>query len=269
MNLVNTRVTYYSDVISVYIPKTPFLTNYHLNDSRYSILDPNNPDDYYPQQESPEERSIRRTKKAIKDYILCNRFSIFATFTFADNRYDIDEKKKQISCWFKNQQKRNGKFEYLAIPEFHSDGALHFHVLMTNYSGRIAEAINPKTNKPVKLYGQQIYTFPEFTLGFSNFRKLVQTPEDYSRVASYVAKYITKEMPIFKNKKRYFASRGLKMPLIEDNPSEWYKNLKPDWEKETPNGRIVRFNRSSNNIVVELLLRTHELYDRRRTEEIY
>lgn len=248
MNLIYSRVTFYSDVISVYLPKTPFLTNYTKKDSSYSAinLDSN-------EEETSEERSIRRTKKHIRDYILCNKFSIFATFTFAENRYNIDEKKKQISDWFKNQQKRNGKFDYLAIPEFHEDGALHFHVLITHYPGKISPAINPKTNKPIKKYGQQIYSFPEYTLGFSNFREIKQSPEDYSKIAFYVSKYITKEMPIFKNKKRYFVSRSLKIPIIQDNPTEWYKNLTPNWETETPNGKILQFKRGSYPIIDILL----------------
>ena len=91
----------------MYVPKTPFVVGYSKIESKSAIMDLEDLPEEQTEEETAEERSIRRTKKCIKEYVLCNPFSIFATFTFAENRYDVDEKKRQISCWLKNQQKRN------------------------------------------------------------------------------------------------------------------------------------------------------------------
>ncbi|MDO4611507.1 MAG: hypothetical protein Q4B34_01455, partial [Candidatus Saccharibacteria bacterium] len=139
--LVRAQATIYSDLISVYIPDEPILKDFSV-ELRGSIFEKDDAKEEAEfEEETPLERSVRRTKKRIRDYILCNEFAIFATFTFRDNRYDIEEKRRQMSNWLKNQQKRNGNFKYIAIPERHADGALHFHILLTDYSGKISEAI--------------------------------------------------------------------------------------------------------------------------------
>lgn len=252
-HLVRAQATIYSDLISVYIPDEPILKDFSFK-RRGSIFEKDDTKEETEfEEETPLERSIRRTKKRVRDYILCNDFAIFATFTFRDNRYDIEEKRQQMSNWLKNQQKRNSSFKYIAIPERHADGALHFHILLTDYPGKIDEAINPKTGKKVSKYGQVVYYFPEYTLGFSNFRLINPSTEDHIKVATYVSKYITKDMPNFKGKKRYFCSQGLINPKLIDNPDEWYKNIKPDWQIKTKNGLIMRFVRGNCDLVDKIL----------------
>ena len=251
--LVMAQATIYPDLISVYIPDEPILRGFSVG-SRESILEKDDEQsraDF--EEETPLERSVRRTKKRVRDYILCNELAIFATFTFRDNRYDIEEKRRQMSNWLKNQQKRNGNFKYIAIPERHADGALHFHALLTDYPGKISVATNPKTGRPLSKYGQQVYYFPEYTLGFSNFRLVNSSVEDHIKVAAYVSKYITKDMPIFKGKKRYFCSQGLEVPRLIDNPDEWYLGVKPDWQVKTKNGVIMRFVRGNSTLVDNIL----------------
>lgn len=53
------------------------------------------------QYETDVERSIRRTRKKIKDYVLCNEFGLFATFTFREDRYDVDRCKTRMARWEK------------------------------------------------------------------------------------------------------------------------------------------------------------------------
>jgi hypothetical protein len=253
--LIEAQATYYPHLISIFIPNHPFhrkpitdAKDYHIRlleheDDLESNSTPN-------RKETDTERSLRRTKKQISDYVLCNRFELFATFTFAKNRQDIKEKRSQMSHWLKNQRKRNGKFQYLIVPEFHKDQkSLHFHALFYGYLGNIRKAINPKTHQPIFQSGQPIYTLPEYTLGFTNAKTIAGTPEDQAKIASYIKKYITKDMPTFPGKKRYWPSNNLKVPKIEDNPEKWYELVKPDWQIETEHGRFLRFNVGSHPIV--------------------
>jgi hypothetical protein len=245
--LVEAQATYYPNQISIFIPKQPFLrqpTAAPKTSTGYS-------DDLYTNnQETDLERSIRRTKKRITDYTLCNPFELFVTFTFKNNRQDIDEKRRQMANWLRNQRKRNGKFDYLIVPEFHKDGqSLHFHALFNSYCGTITKAINPKTDKQVIQGGKPVYTLPEYTLGFNNAKNIIATPEDQHKVARYIKKYIVKDMPMFNNRQRYWVSKGLKLPIVEDNPAKWYLHAKPDWEIDTDNGRILKFNIGSHSML--------------------
>lgn len=153
--------------------------------------------------------SIRRARTRLRDIVISNDFDLFCTFTFAKDRYNVDHLKKQMSFWLENQQKRKGKFAYLIVPEFHKDGkAIHFHALFKGYKGELKDT-GHKTKR-----GQISYIMPSYTLGYSTAVKI----DNIEAVGSYVRKYITKDMPTFRGKKRYWCSQGLVRPIKVANP---------------------------------------------------
>lgn len=248
--LVEAQATYYRDIVEIYKPKTPIVRRGQGFESKkwassFSISD----DAYAPEKETNTDRSVRRSKKRIGDYVLSNDFDMFVTFTFRDNRDDVDICRRQMVTWFKNQRNRNGKFRYLIVAELHKNGALHFHALIGGYLGKIERAINPKTNKPLKQKGRDVYTLNGYTLGFTNAKLVGNSTEDHTRLGSYIKKYITKDLTIFPHKQRYWVSKGLTLPLVEDNPELWYLHVTPDWSKELPNGTLMRFNLNRNSLV--------------------
>lgn len=152
--------------------------------------------------------SVQRTKTHISDLVLCNDFTLFATFTFKSDRQDIKKCKRKMSNWLHSQQKLHGKFKYLIIPEFHKDKkSIHFHALINGYKGRLK-----KTG--IKLRGREVYNLLGYRSGFSTVVKI----DEVDKVSSYVKKYITKDMPHFSGKKRYWHSTGLIMPVKIQNP---------------------------------------------------
>jgi hypothetical protein len=170
--------------------------------------------------------SLRRSKTNISDIILANHFDMWATFTFngkventkkglgisaTTDRYDVDLCKKKMSKWLKNQRERYGAFEYLIVAEFHKDGALHFHAFINGYNGKIAPKNQVKHGKPV-------FTIKSYRLGFSDMQYIEQTEKSYRKISSYIKKYITKDMPIFSGRKRYWCSTKLIRPDIIKNP---------------------------------------------------
>lgn len=177
-------------------------------------------------QPTPLDDSLRRTKTVISDIVIANQFDGFATFTFngtkkyskkygyaITDRSNPDECKKKMSKWLKNQRELHGSFGYLIVPEWHKDNkSLHFHALIKGYRGNI------KPSGKIK-YGKPIYNIESYKLGHSTLETIVQTPDDHARVASYVKKYIVKDMPMFKGKKRYWCSNGLIRPEIIHNPN--------------------------------------------------
>ena len=146
--------------------------------------------------------SIRRTKTKITDLSLCNEFSHFATFTFSKDRQDIQKCKQKMSNWLFTQQKIHGKFQYLIVPEFHKDGkSIHFHALINNYKGKMVDSGH-------KINGRTTYNISSYRSGFSTAVEI----DNHEKVSSYIRKYITKNMPKFENKKRYWSSTQLIRP---------------------------------------------------------
>lgn len=249
--LVIAQATYYPNMISIYVPKYEIVKHgsgyerptrarmHRLEDDAEAL-----------EKETNLERSLRRTRKLIRDYSLCNEFDMFVTFTFATDRQDIEKSKQRMLDWLKNQRNRNGKFRYLVVPEFHKDGeSLHFHALFGDYNGKIENATNTKTGEHLKQRGQYIYQISGYTLGFNNVKLLGTKHEDKTRVSSYIQKYITKDMPAFFGRQRYWVSKGMLLPYVEDNPEKWYEHLTPDWSKEFEHGTIMRFNIGKDALV--------------------
>lgn len=243
--LVDAQATYYPDMVQIYIPKEPILRNpTGLKNSRYFTLEE---EAGLYKKETNQERSIRRSKKKIGDYILCNSFDLFVTLTIKDDRQNSNRSKQKVLNWLKNQRNRNGKFRYITTPEYHKDNqSLHFHALFGDYTGKIAQAVNPKTGRPLVKRGTEVYQIDGYKLGFSNARVIGGSQEDRRKLAAYLKKYVTKDMPTFEGRQRYWVSKGLDLPLVEDNPEEWYKHVEPDWIKENENGTIMRFDLNKN-----------------------
>ncbi len=243
--LVHARATFYPGFVRIYIPNKPYL-KLQENLELSGLLSSSRSQNIY--TETDTERSIRRTRKAITDYVLCNNFSLFVTFTFRDDRQDIDRCKTKMSNWLKNQRKRKGVFQYLIVPEFHKDKlSIHFHALIDGYAGDVIRAISSRTGKYLKQAGHDVFEVPSYTLGFTNAKKI--EPDGYVKVGFYLQKYITKEMPLFLNKNRYWASRGLKKPKTQDNPEHWYKVISPDREYILENGRFIEFETGKHPLV--------------------
>ena len=181
------------------------------------------------------EKSINRTKTRISDYILCNDFTHFVTFTFdrknskvksEEDRHDLRKMSKLLITWVNTEQvnhfRRHGrKFGYLIVPERHKNGAWHFHAVFQGYKNEIedfyssknkyltVDEIRSKNKKPKNKRG----FLPRYTLG----RSEIAPVKDKFRMSSYIKKYITKELINEKYKKRYWASRNLKLPEIIEN----------------------------------------------------
>lgn len=264
---VKTRMIVYPTFIRIIKMKVPFqklkegmeLTNGHSSASSSAEKD------LVIYKENNLDRSIRRTRKSIKDIVLCNIFDAFISFTFNKekvDRFDTPAVKKVMSNWIKNEQKRKGKFDYIIVPEFHKKcqecvenkvevcthpdrpKALHFHMLARGYVGEIDQAIDPKTGKELK--GQ--FSIPSFTSGFTNLKKFDENTNS-TLIAYYIQKYITKDIPSIFGKNRYWVSSKLKRPIIVDNPEPWFEACKSDRQFENDFSVIEEFDVGKNPLV--------------------
>ena len=169
----------------------------------------------------PSYSSLRRSKVAIKDIIYSNNFKFFCTFTFdpkKHDRYSFIHCKNVMLKWFRNQKdKHSPELKYICVPEYHKDGAIHFHALLANFNGRMKDS-GHKTCQ-----GIAIYNLTGFRAGFSTASPL---DENLDAISAYISKYVTKSLISQFNRKRYFCSRNLSRPVKIRN-SKLFQNTPP------------------------------------------
>ncbi len=163
---------------------------------------------YVADPEEAERNSLWRSKTNFMDIALSNEFDLFPTFTFAKDRYDIDLLKRRMGYWLNNQRLLHGNFKYLIVPEYHEDGALHFHALLGGYDGDVQSS-------GIFKGGREVFNIKSYRAGHTEAYKI----DNLRKTAAYLAKYLTKDMPKFKGKQRYWCSNGLLRPIKVVNPA--------------------------------------------------
>lgn len=144
------------------------------------------------------ENSIR-AKQVVFDLARANHFDWFITMTFDPqlfDRYDYDACADMIKRFTKKLYK-NGN-QWIIVPEQHKDGAYHFHGLV---DGEL----------DLTYRGGGVYHLNDYEFGFTTASRI----KDQQRIASYVAKYMAKELTAPKGRKSYWASRSLQRPSEE------------------------------------------------------
>jgi hypothetical protein len=250
---VTAIASYYPDMIKVYVPFSPIQRLPRGWETSEESKDHSSVFNSINSGESSEERSIRRSRQLVYDYILCNRFNLFATITIATDRHNIEHSKQKLNTWLKNQRDRNGKFYYVIVPEYHKDGAIHFHGVFNNYLGKLKESRSARTNRRLTSNNKQVYEFAEYKSGFTKVQYIGDTPTDQVRVGGYIRKYITKEMVSIFGKKRFWASQGLKKPIQEDNPA-WLNDIEPDVKYENEHGVVYIYKNLWDKAIPEEVL---------------
>ena len=176
------------------------------------------------EKEYEKLKNLWRIKTKIKDYVLSNDFDYFWTLTFKVDRHDYDLAFKKMSNWLRRMKRKYGKFDYIMIPELHKDGAIHFHGVTGGLNAVICDS-------GVKHKGVTVYNCTDWNHGFTTLTKI----RDKEKTASYVTKYITKEMQnsiVEKGKKKYWLSRGLRKPDVTFSELNLAPDLKPDFQND-------------------------------------
>lgn len=162
--------------------------------------------------------STSRTKQKIYELARSNKWDWFITLTFDRKKIDssdYDLLVKTVGSWFNHVKSRKSPdLKYLIIPELHKDG-LHYH-----FHGLLADADGLQfVDSGIVQGGKIVYNMPDFKLGFTTATKV----DDTHRVASYICKYITKQLELrIKGKRRYLASKNCNKPVVRDY------NMTPD-----------------------------------------
>ena len=225
------------DIVKEY-PDMLKIVIYHNNYTLPAKRDPLQiKEDKRQKKENNIHRSLRRTKTTIQDIMYSNRFDIWATFTYncrnckpkcTNNpcvcspsncqRYDINYTYRTLRTWFRNQKRLHSpNLKYLAVPEFHENGAVHFHCMLSGFRGVMKDS-----GKKTK-HNQTIYNVRGYYSGWTEFVKIGERfdsqsyDDDYNRVISYLTKYITKDMPRIYGRQRFLVSNELIRPITTVN----------------------------------------------------
>lgn len=157
--------------------------------------------------------SLNRTKNKIYELARSNEWEWFITLTFDPqkvNSKNYEHTKQLVHDWFVKMRRQYAPdLKYLIVPELHADGKkYHFHGVLANI-GKIPMIFSGLTTSKEK----PIYNIGTFHYGFTTATKV----EDTHRVASYITKYITKELCIqTENRRRYLNSENCNRPTVRE-----------------------------------------------------
>lgn len=182
--LFNARVKIYPDDVLKYTVFNKLI----FNPDKAELINKINKRDDYTKSDEPITRddSIKRAKDKIFDICFINSglWTHFVTLTLSKekiDRYDKKEINKRFKYWLNNMVKRYD-FNYIFIPEYHKDGAIHFHGLV---SGNLKFTYVKLDKK-----GRKVYNLDNWTLGFST---AIELDNNHTAISAYITKYITKD----------------------------------------------------------------------------
>ena len=135
---------------------------------------------------------MNRSKNNLMDILQCNEFNFFVTLTFDKNKIDrLDDNKtrKIFTQWVSNIQRDLPNLIYVAVPEYHKKGGLHFHLLIGGVTAEDLGLVNSgKVVKSSRCKGQIIYNVSKWNRkGFSTATEIL----DNNAVKFYLSKYLT------------------------------------------------------------------------------
>lgn len=195
---------------------------------------------YIPDKKSKEfylDCSRKRARRKIFDYIICNNFDCFITLTLNKdmiNRDDYGAVIKKLKDFLSNRVRRKGLI-YVGVPEYHSNGGLHFHFCVNSSAFRLSDSGTvsvPDRKQPIKRSTAKrlhipesdwltVYNVDDWSLGFST---AIKTYGDRGALAHYMRKELDKDCQkrmtpegfIDKIGGRWYFSGGkLKHPIIK------------------------------------------------------
>lgn len=146
-----------------------------------------------------EKRAKRRAKQRVFDLAACSGFDLFITLTLNAaqvDRYDYKGIVRKLGQWLDNRVRRQG-LRYVIVPEYHKDGAIHFHGLINSQAVKLDDSGHRYRD------GRVIYNLPEWNYGWTTAIRLTG---DYAAVCGYICKYVTKQSGNIGG--RYYLSGG-------------------------------------------------------------
>jgi len=137
-------------------------------------------------------RASNRSRNNFLDILKCNDFQYFVTLTFDKEkveRLNDNATRLSFSKWADNMKKQFPNMTYVAVPEYHAKGGLHYHLLVGNITADELGFVDSgyKTKKE-----QTIFNITKWKYGFSTATEITEG----EAAKFYIAKYLLKTMMI-------------------------------------------------------------------------
>lgn len=152
--------------------------------------------------------SAYRASMAFRRLVLANLGGLtnplLVTFTYAENITDLGQGYKDFtSCIQSLRYKYGSSFKYIAVPEFQTRGAVHFHAL---FWGLSVEQFGK-----VGSYPKNVVDTPFWKYGFV----FIKVTDGHEKLSNYLVKYMAKAFtaPELRNKKAFVSSRNCSRPF--------------------------------------------------------
>lgn len=167
------------------------------------------------------DNNLSRARSKVFEYAACNNFDYFMTLTLDKNkynRYDLAIFIKDLGQYIRNQRKKYSiDIEYLLIPEPHKDGAWHMHGLIKGMPEEQLKLFTIKDLLPNRVLnlikqGRQIYNWVNYAdkFGYCTVEKIINQEAVSKYITKYISKALKADLTREKEKKLYYATRGLK-----------------------------------------------------------
>ena len=162
-----------------------------------------------PEGGASDTRGAARAKRSVFAVAACNPdLCVFVTFTqspeLVHDRYDYKEAVHRLGVWLDNRVRRRG-LKYIMVPEYHQDGAIHWHGLVNEVGVRLVDSGHRDKE------GAIIYNVSDWHLGFTTASKV----KDHGACCRYVSKYISKQLGAGTIGGRYWLHGGdLAKPIV-------------------------------------------------------
>lgn len=225
--LTNTKIKYYADgSVKLSVANAPIYksSDYVVSDnSTYhspNVSRETDEDTYLERKYKSRKDSVRRSKNKVFDIVKMNDFDFFFTGTISNDcgidRYNADEVCKKVNTFMYNLVKRGKIKYYIFVPEFHKDGAVHYHgFIKSSDSMRYSLAVNPRTRKALRRGKNRAFVFNWLDWSFG-YTTLIHCYGSVDSMSKYFCKYITKSAD-FPMKHRYYAGGSLVREVPTDN----------------------------------------------------
>ena len=184
------------------------LNYYSLEQAEIELQSPKKKERETEERTGVRADSFKRSKEKIFEIATANEWKWMITFTIDKekcDRYDREAVKKRFSSWLYDMSKRKG-LKALIIPEYHKDGAIHFHGLINDslemvHSGRYKidgekkpvgiQTLRRRGMLPTDENVRDVFNVKNYKMGFST---AIALDGNATRVAFYMTKYCTKDL---------------------------------------------------------------------------
>jgi hypothetical protein len=178
------------------------------------------------------EESLRRAKNRFLDYVLANDWTHWGMITYDSkmtglDRYDLEQLQEATTRRLNKIKTRyDSSLKYLLVFEPHKNGGWHAHMFIyTENKEHFVKARYPNGRLLKDKRKNQVWNWSLWTekMGFATFVDISHTNTSYEqklKISQYATKYVTKNFAIGlyrRNKKKYWCSQGLNLPMITDN----------------------------------------------------